>query len=136
VHRIAFLALPAAVACGGKPAEPAVCTCTPSNTGRITGQRAGEAPLTGESLLAALHKHAQDVRLNKNPRDIKVADDQLRFQIIDFCSPCESWVNDRMTMEQMFPLERLGEARSAVCMGLVLRDGTTAWGTTRPAACR
>jgi hypothetical protein len=123
-------------ACGGdKPAEPTVCTCTPGNTGRVKG-RHDAAPLTGESLLAALRKHAQDVRLNKNPRDIKVADDELRFQIIDYCSPCEAWVNDRMTMEEMFPLDKLGDAKTAVCMGLVLRDGTTVYGATRPSACR
>lgn len=132
MHRLVFLAL---VACSSKPPEPTTCTCTPGNTGRIKGKH-DATPLTGESLLAALHQHAQDVRLGKNPRDIKVRDDELRFQIIDFCSPCEAWVNDRMTMEEMFPLDRLGDAKSAVCMGLVLRDGTVAYGATRPSACR
>jgi hypothetical protein len=123
------------IACGGKPDEPATCTCTPSNKGRVV-VAGGNAPMTGDTLLAGLRRHAQDVRLNKTPRDIKIADDELRFQIIDFCSPCESWVNDRMTMEEMFPLDRLDDARTAVCMGLVMRDGSTVHGSTRPAACR
>ena len=134
MHRIAVFAL--LIGCGSKATdEPSACTCAPGNKGRIRGA-GGAEPLTGSSLLAALRKHAQDVRLNKTPRDIKVADDELRFQIIDFCSPCEAWVNDRMTMEEMFPLDRLDDATSAVCMGLVLKDGSTAYGETRPRACR
>jgi hypothetical protein len=138
VQRLAIIASVAGAlvtACSDKPAEPTTCTCTPSNTGKVKGRNA-DAPLTGESLLAALRRHEQDVRLKRTPRDIKVADDELRFQIIDFCQPCSDWVNDRMTMEEMFPFERLGDAKSAVCMGLVLRDGTTVYGSTRPPACR
>ncbi len=123
------------IGCSSKPAEPETCTCTPTNIGRIRGPGISE-PMTGNSLLAALRRHAQDVRLGKTPRNIKVADDELRFQIIDFCSPCEAWVNDRMTMEEMFPLDRLDDATSAVCMGLVLRTGSTVYGETRPKACR
>ncbi len=118
-----------------KPDEPATCACVPNNVGRA--KTAGEAaPMTGESLLAALRRHKQDVGLGKNARDIKIVDDELRFRIIDFCQPCASWVDDRMTMEQMFPLDRLDDARSAVCMGLVLRDGMTIYGDTRPRACQ
>lgn len=124
-----------AIGCSGKPAEPETCTCVPRNTGRIRGP-GGSDPLTGTSLLSALRRHAQDVRLSKNPRDIKIADDELRFRIIDYCAPCEAWVDDRMTMEQMFPLDRLDDATGAVCMGLVLRDGSTRYGETRPGACR
>jgi hypothetical protein len=123
------------IGCSKQADAPTTCTCTPGNTGRIRGA-GGSEPLTGSSLLAALRKHAQDVRLGKNPRDIKVADDQLRFQIIDYCSPCEAWVDDRMTMEEMFPLDRLDDATGAVCMGLVLKDGSTVYGGTRPAVCR
>ena len=130
--RLAILALMAS--CGSKPVDT-TCSCTPDNVGRVKGRHA-DAPLTGDTLLAALRKHQQDVRLGKTPRDIKVADDELRFQIIDFCQPCASWVDDRMTMEQMFPLDRSDQARTAVCMGLVLRDGSTIYGDTRPAACR
>jgi hypothetical protein len=119
--------------------EPAprdeACTCTPSNVGRTKGIRE-DAPMTGVSLVARLRRHASDVALGKNPRDIKVIDDQLRFAIVDFCSPCAAWVEDRLTIEQMFPLDRLDEAASAVCMGLVLRDGTTVFGAARPRACR
>lgn len=122
------------IGCSGKQAEPETCTCTPGNTGRV--RKTGGEPLTGTSLLAALRTHAQDVRLGKTPRDIKVADDQLRFQIIDFCSPCEAWVNDRMTMEEMFPLDKLDDATGAVCMGLTLANGSTVYGETRPKACR
>lgn len=111
------------------------CTCTPGNRGKIRAP-GDAAPMDGPALVAALRRHRSDVRANKNPRDIKVLDDELRFAIIDFCQPCGGWVDDRMTMEEMFPLERLDDATGAVCMGLVLRDGTTAYGETRPAACR
>jgi hypothetical protein len=43
---------------------------------------------------------------------------------------------ERMTMEEMFPRHRLGGAKRAVYMGLVLRDGTIAYGDARPRACR
>ena len=134
---IAWLAIVSAafVACGGTRDEDAACTCTPGNVAHA--RSLGEsAPMTGQSLLGALRKHKQDVSLGKNARDIKVADDQLRFAIIDFCQPCASWVADRMSMEDMFPLARLDDATSAVCMGLVLRDGTTVYGDDRPRACR
>jgi len=135
MHEIALVILLAIVGCSSTPDAPATCTCTPGNTGRIRGA-GGSEPLTGSSLLAALRRHAQDVRLGKNPRDIKVADDQLRFQIIDFCAPCQAWVDDRMTIEEMFPTARLDDATGAVCMGLVLGDGSTVYGDSRPAACR
>lgn len=133
MHVIACLVL--VLGCSkGEPGDGS-CTCTPGNVARA--KSAGEAaPMTGASLLAALRRHKQDVSLGKNPRDIKVVDDELRFRIIDFCQPCAGWVDDRMTMEQMFPLDRLDDAQSAVCMGLVLRDGSTVYGETRPTACR
>jgi len=40
-------------------------------------------------------------------RDIKVFDDELRFAILSFCQPCGGWVGDRLTIEAMFPLQRL-----------------------------
>ena len=119
--------------------EPAprdeACTCTPDNRGRIKALHE-TAPMDGASLLARLRRHASDVSLGKNPRDIKVLDDQLRFAIIDFCQPCAHWVTERLTVEEMFPLGRLDDAVRGVCMGLVLRDGTTVYGDARPAACR
>lgn len=92
--------------------------------------------MDGVSLLARLRRHKTDVSLGKNARDIKVIDDQLRFAIVDFCQPCPHWVGDRLTIEEMFPLGRLDEATRGVCMGLVLRDGTTVHGEARPSACR
>jgi hypothetical protein len=128
---VVFLVL--VCACESKPVD-SKCTCTPENTGKVKGH--DEGPMTGESLLAALRRHKRDVDLRRTPRDIKIADDELRFRILDFCQPCSDWVQDRMTMEEMFPLDRLDDATRAVCMGLVLRDGTTIYGSTRPAACR
>ena len=92
--------------------------------------------MDGVSLVARLRRHRSDVALGRNPRDIKVVDDQLRVAIVDFCQPCAHWVADRLTIEEMFPLERLDEATRGVCMGLVLRDGTTVYGEARPRACR
>ena len=124
-----------AIGCKQPAEEAGPCACVPGNTARITSPIAAE-PLTGVTLLAALRRHATDVRLGKGARDVKVFDDELRFAIIDFCSPCGGWVSDRATMEEMFPLERLDQAVGAVCMGLVLRDGSTVYGSARPKACR
>jgi hypothetical protein len=131
----AVLAIGLACATACEPRSDGPCSCTPGNTARVAlpGQ---PAPLDGPGLVAALRRHRQLVALGAEPRDVKVFDDELRFAIIDFCSPCGHWIADRMTMEQMFPFDRLDEATSAVCMGLVLRDGTTAYGSLRPAACR
>lgn len=115
-------------ACGSRKDE--TCTCTPGNVASRPAP-GGSAPLDGPSLVAALRRHKQDVANKRTPRDIKIFDDELRFAIIDFCSPCGSWVSDRHTMEEMFPLDRLDEATSAVCMGLVLRDGSTVYGSVR-----
>ncbi len=125
-----------ALAACHKPAEPeGPCRCAPANT--IKSKPIGDAaPMTGETVLANLRRHARDVAAGRNPRDIKVLDDQLRFAVVELCQPCGDWVNDRMTMEQLFPLARLDDAVSAVCMGLVLRDGSTAYGDARPASCR
>lgn len=123
------------VACREPAPRDETCTCTPGNVGRIKGVRE-DTPMDGISLLARLRRHKSDVSLGKNPRDIKVIDDQLRFAIIDFCQPCSDWVTERLTVEEMFPLDRLDEAMRGVCMGLVLRDGTTVYGEARPRACR
>jgi hypothetical protein len=129
--------LVALAACSTPASE--TCTCTPANTGQTTrqlveGQPPG--PVDGPAIVAALRRHRAMKAANRTPRDIKVLDDELRFAVIDFCSPCGGWVADRMTMEDLFPLDRLDDARSAVCMGLVLRDGSTVYGSTRPAACK
>jgi hypothetical protein len=131
--RLALLAL--LVACKSEPAAEGPCTCTPDNHGNISSPLTGQ-PMDGAMLVAQLRRHMAEVRTGKTPRDVKVFDDELRFAIIDFCQPCGGWVADRMTIEEMFPIEKLDEATSAVCMGLVLRDGKTAYGSTRPANCR
>ncbi|HEU4733756.1 MAG TPA: hypothetical protein VFT22_37950 [Kofleriaceae bacterium] len=121
-------------ACRGTPADDAVCRCTPGNASRT--KLADGTALDGQALLARLRRHRRDVEQHRTPRDIKVFDDELRFEISNFCQPCGDWVKDRMTIEDMFPLDRLDDATSSVCLGLVLRDGTTAYGDARPRACR
>ncbi len=111
------------------------CRCTPGNVSRTRSIDEAE-PMDGPALVGRLRDHQRMVAEGRNPRDVKVFDDELRYAILDFCQPCSAWVGERMTMEQMFPLHRLGEAKSAVCMGLVLRDGTIAYGDARPRACR
>jgi len=70
-------------------------------------------------------------------RDVKVLDDELRLQIRQLCTPCGTdWVDDRATIESLYPLSSLGDARTAICLGVVRGDGTTAWGDARPARCR
>lgn len=111
------------------------CRCTPGNASQT--RSVGEAaPMDGRALLERLRRHKRLVNENRNPRDIKVFDDELRHALLSFCQPCSAWVGERMTMEEMFPLHRLDDATSAVCMGLVLRDGTTAYGEARPRACK
>ncbi|CAN5784930.1 hypothetical protein BH11MYX3_BH11MYX3_27150 [soil metagenome] len=121
-------------ACRGEPTETA-CSCTPANTSRTRTVHEA-APMDGVSLLARLRRHRSDVAQGKNPRDIKMGDDELRFAIVEFCQPCGDWVTDRLTVDEMFPLGKLDQATRGVCMGLVLGDGTTAWGDARPQNCR
>jgi len=111
------------------PADDHACSCVPANRS-LTRLRDGTA-VDGPALLSRLRRHRQDVAAGRNPRDIKVMDDELRFAISNFCQPCGAWVADRTTMEELYPLTRLDDAVDAVCMGLVLRDGTTAYGDAR-----
>jgi hypothetical protein len=130
----ALVALTVAAACRGAPPEATTCACTPGD--RALTKAADGTPLDGNALLAQLRLHRREVDEHRTPRDIKVLDDQVRFEVISLCQPCGDWVQDRMTIEELYPLSRLDDAAGAVCMGLVLRDGTTAWGDARPRACR
>ena len=123
-------------ACRGRTTDDGgPCRCTPGNVSHT--RSVGDAsPMDGPALVDRLRRHKRLVDEGRNPRDIKVFDDELRHALLDFCQPCSSWIGKRMTMEQMFPLHRLPEATSAVCMGLVLRGGTIAYGDARPLACR
>lgn len=133
--RTAVLALALLGACKNDRAADGPCTCTPANTIR-TKSVSDTAPIDGTTIVARLRRHRDDVRAGKNPRDIKVGDDQLRFLVVELCQPCGEWVSDRMTMEELFPLECLDEAVRATCMGLVLPNGRTEWGSARPQNCR
>ena len=116
-----------------EPSGP--CTCVPGNVSRV--RAVDEAtPLDGVGLVAKLQTHRRMVLERRNPRDVKVFDDELRFAIANFCEPCNDWISDRMTIEELYPLQRLDDATRAVCLGLVLRDGTTAYGDARPRNCR
>jgi len=131
----AIAALAAVLAgCRGAPADDGACRCTPENRSRT--RRADGSTLDGATLLARLRRHKRDVALQVPGRDVKLFDDELRLELTEFCQPCSAWVQDRLTVEDMFPLDRLDEAAAGVCMGLVLRDGTTVYGTARPRACR
>jgi hypothetical protein len=134
IQRSCVLVLAGLLACHEPPAAGQACTCTPGNVSRT--KLADGTTLDGPALLNQLRRHQRDVAQHRTPRDIKVFDDELRFAILSFCQPCGSWVGDRLTIEAMFPLQRLDDAVDGVCMGLVLRDGTTAYGDARPAACR
>lgn len=131
---VAFVLATIAACHDPPPADDGVCRCTPGNLSKT--KLADGTALDGAVLLGKLRHHRQEVEQHRNPRDIKVFDDELRFQISNFCQPCGDWIKDRMTIEDMFPLARLDDAASAVCLGLVLRDGTTVYGDARPRACR
>ena len=122
----------ALAACHDAP-EP--CTCTPTNVAR-TKARDQIAPIDGPGLLALVRRHRQLVAADANHRDVKLVDDEIRLTMAAFCQPCGAWVGDRMTVDEMVPLARLDDATGVVCLGLVLHDGTTAWGSGRPASCR
>lgn len=83
-----------------------------------------------------LRRHVQMVRESRPGRDVKLLDDELRLKVATLCSPCGEWVGDRATMDSLYPLGKLDDARTATCLGLVLSDGTTAWGDAKPARCR
>jgi hypothetical protein len=135
LRSVVFALAACAAACHDPgPADDTVCRCTPGNLSRT--RLADGTVLDGAALLGKLRRHAREVAEHRTPRDIKVLDDELRFAISNFCQPCGTWVGDRMTIEEMFPLRRLDDAVGAVCLGLVLHDGTTAYGDARPRACR
>ncbi len=121
-------------ACRDAAHDDAACRCTPAN--RSLARLPDGSVLDGAALLGKLRRHRSDVALHRPARDIKLFDDELRLELAGFCQPCSDWVGDRMTIEDMFPLDRLDDATGAVCMGLVLRDGTTVYGSARPRACR
>lgn len=132
---VATAALAAAlVGCRGAPPDDGACRCTPANRART--RRMDGTTLDGATLLARLRRHQRDVALQRPGRDVKLLDDELRLELTEFCQPCSDWVKDRLTIEDMFPLDRLDDAAAGVCMGLVLRDGTTVYGNARPRACR
>jgi hypothetical protein len=129
-----LLASLAFAGCRGAPADDGACRCTPGNRSRT---KLGDGSyLDSAALVGKLRRHKRDVALQRPGRDVKVFDDEFRLELTSFCQPCSDWVQDRMTIEDMFPLDRLDDASGAVCMGLVLRDGATVYGEARPRACR
>ena len=131
---LAVAAVALVAACRDAARDDGPCRCTPAN--RSLARLPDGSVLDGEVLLGKLRRHRSDVALHRPGRDVKVFDDELRLELTGFCQPCSDWVADRMTIEEMFPLDRLDDATSAVCMGLVLRDGSTVYGSTRPRTCR
>jgi hypothetical protein len=128
------LAMAMLSACRAQSVDDSACSCTPGNVSRT--RSSDGTSMDGAALLGKLRRHRQDVQLQKNARDVKVFDDELRLALISFCQPCGDWIKDRLTIDDMFPLQRLDDAADAVCLGLVLRDGTTVHGAARPLACR
>lgn len=138
-HRLlAAAALAAALAaCRDAPVEDGACRCTPGNQSRT--RRPDGSTLDGPTLVARLRRHRSLVASQPpghDGRDVKLFDDELRLELTGFCQPCSDWVQDRLTIDDMFPLDRLDDAVAGVCMGLVMRDGTTVYGAARPRACR
>ncbi|HEX3759869.1 MAG TPA: hypothetical protein VHW23_14240 [Kofleriaceae bacterium] len=123
--------------CHGAPADDGVCRCTPGNQSRA--RLPDGSTLDGQSLLARLRRHRNNVAsqpAGHDGRDVKLFADELRLELTGFCQPCGDWVQDRLAIEDMYPLDRLDDAVAGVCMGLVLRDGTTVYGNARPRNCR
>jgi len=127
------LVLVAVAGCRGQTEGP--CQCTPENVSR-TKRHDQTSPIDSTGLLSLLRRHRDLDAQNAPRRDLKLVDDEIRITVTSFCQPCGDWVGDRMTVDEMFPLKRLDDATGAVCLGLVLRDGSTAFGDGRPDACR
>jgi len=131
---LAFAALCALAACGDAAPPSTSCGCTPRNSARSRGPDGRVRD--GAALLAQLRRRQREVSLGKHGRDVKLIDDELRLAVAEYCQPCGAWVGDRRTIAELFPLGRLDDAADLVCLGLVLRDGSTVYGDARPPACR
>ena len=83
-------------------------------------------------LLTLARRHRTLVDQHAPNRDIKLVDDELRLGMSVECQPC-SWVGDRLTVDEMLPMARLDDATAVTCLGLVLHDGTSVFGSARPA---
>jgi hypothetical protein len=108
--------------CHGEPPDDTTCRCTP------TGSTV--------DVLPQLRQHVGMVDAQANGRDIKMVDDEIRLVMSRACQPCGDWVGDRLSIDEMFPMSRFRDAIGATCLGLVLRDGSIAYGDARPRACR
>lgn len=112
-----LLACALLIACGGKADDD--CTCRPAH-----------APST--QVLDLLHRHQRAVDGGqRNGRDTKLVDDEIRVQSANLCAPCNAWVGERAKVDELYPLDRLDDATAATCMGLQLHDGTIAFGAAR-----
>ncbi|MFT3696646.1 MAG: hypothetical protein QM831_26130 [Kofleriaceae bacterium] len=103
------LLLLALIACNPPPRD---CSCKP------TGK-------TSTKIIELARRHVDMAQTNG--RDVKLIDDELRVQMSLLCQPCE-YVGDRMTVDEMLPLDQLSHATAATCLGLVLDDGRTVTG--------
>ncbi|MCX5745689.1 MAG: hypothetical protein NT062_24700, partial [Proteobacteria bacterium] len=92
--------------------------------------------IDGFVLLDKLRQHQRAVRDGRPGRDVKLIDDELRQATANFCDPCNRWVPDRVTIDELYPLDRIDDAARAVCLGFEFHDGTTVYGAARPRACR
>jgi hypothetical protein len=126
------LVISAAVACSGERSDRVVshgCTCSPrepfATVVQIHGQPVERDPRS--SLLQELRSRG----LNRYQLD-----DGIRRLTALLCSPCDSWVHDTDSIEEMFPLEGLEDAHYAGCLRLVMKDGSILYGRTRPTECR
>jgi hypothetical protein len=86
---------------------------------------------TKPDLLVQLRRHRTMVDQRAAGRDVKLVDDEIRIAESLACQPCE-WVGDRSTVDEMVPLAHLDDAVGTTCLGLVLRDGSTVYGRSRP----
>jgi hypothetical protein len=118
----------AVASCSDRAADaPASCSCSP----HAPSSRASAA------LLELVHRHAHAVRDGqRNGRDTKLIDDELRMQSQILCEPCGAWIGERTTPEEIYPFAREAEAVGVVCTGLQLGDGTIAYGELHPPECR
>lgn len=121
LRRIA-IALALAGCHGDAPPDDTTCRCTPA--------------ASTVDVLPQLRQHVEMVDRQANGRTIKMVDDEIRLAVVRACQPCGDWVGDRLGVDEMFPMARLRDATRATCLGLVLRDGTIAYGDARPRACR
>ena len=107
------------------------CSCEPSEreSSPLAITHAEKHVAAGAHLLQMLRRHeAAGTSSEPAPRSLWPI-------IASYCSPC-SWASQSSKLDEMYPIEHLGQAIGVGCLFLTMPDGTRRYGALRPAECR